>query len=241
MTGWSEKVETDSFLWKEARGHNQREWLLCPPTHTVHSLIQPFLSGSLWNIKRCKSRRCDEHLKIDVKALQGGTDLNWFRAETSFVAPHQVFRLIFLGKHNAGEEQWHVTESIHSPVKEPRWTEINFKMQPCQTPGFGFHLNRVSRTDHKTMKEPGADVCEELNSYPSTLHQSSLTHWYHLINPYLNKTCSHSVTCTSSPCSRHLCCTHPSICGTYLKLSPLNRALSGRQTEWLWTEMQFTY
>lgn len=116
----------------------------------------------------------------------------------------------------------------------------NFKMQPCQTPGFG--LNNVSRTDHKTMKEPGADVCEELNSYLFTLHKSSPTHWYHLINPYLNKTSSCSVTCTSSPCSRPLCCTHPSICGTYLKLSPLNRALSARQTEErLWTEMQFTY
>lgn len=36
-----------------------------------------------------------------------------------------------------------------------------------------------------------------------------------------------AVTGTSSPCSRLLCCTRPSICGTYLKPSPLNQALSG--------------
>lgn len=132
MTGWSDKVETDWFLWKEARGHNQREWLLCPSTRTVHSLIKPFLSGSFWHIKRCKSRHCDEHLKIDVKALQGGTKLDWFRTETSCLPPHPVFRLIFSGKHTAREEQWHVTESIRSPVKEPWWGEPISKCSPVR-------------------------------------------------------------------------------------------------------------
>lgn len=37
------------------------------------------------------------------------------------------------------------------------------------------------------------------------------------------KCCS---TCTSSPCSQHLCCTRPNICGTSLKPSPLNPGLS---------------
>lgn len=52
-----------------------------------------------------------------------------------------------------------------------------------------------------------------------------------LIKVKLQTQKSRNVTCTSSPCSQPLDCTHPSICGTSLKPSPLSPELSKIHTE----------
>lgn len=121
----------------------------------------------------------------------------------------------------------------------------NSKLQHWQTPCFGFQRVKCQQNrPFKIMKEHGPHICGDLKTLRPIYSAwklsvkcttkpciSTVTHWYHLCHfdkLYMIQPRSCSVTCTSSPCSRLLCCTRPSICGTYLKLSPLNRALSGR-------------
>lgn len=102
------------------------------------------------------------------------------------------------------------------------------------------------------MKEHASHIYRELKTlipicsrvkWTTNVCISTVTHWYHLCHfkLYMTQPRSCSVTCTSSPCSQLLCCTHPSTCGTYLKLSPLNRALSGTDKHDSCSRQRYTF
>lgn len=80
--------------------------------------------------------------------------------------------------------------------------------------------------------------CVVLRTYINTSLNGELPWWLTDIlytisaNQFLHKENKGSnVTCTSSPCSQLLCCTHPSICGTLPKPSPPIPTLSEMYTQ----------